>query len=59
MANYSDEEIHMLLQKAADTERERCAAIVQLAREGEIEGDLRSLISRIKGGDSIETIKSE
>lgn len=29
-------------------ERERCAAIVQAAREGEIDGDLRSIIHRIK-----------
>jgi hypothetical protein len=29
-------------------ERERCAGIVQLAREGEIDGDFRSIIHRIK-----------
>lgn len=32
---------------AIATERQRCAAIVQLAREGEIDGDLRSIIHRI------------
>lgn len=29
-------------------ERKRCADIIQLAREGEIDGDFRSLIHRIK-----------
>jgi len=33
---------------AVAAERERCAAIVQLAREGEIDGDFRSLIYRIR-----------
>lgn len=36
--------------RATMAERDRCAAIVQLAREGEIDGDLRSIISRIRSG---------
>ena len=34
-----------------DKERHRCAAIVQVAREGTIDGDPRSVIHRIKSGD--------
>lgn len=33
---------------AVTAERQRCADIVQLAREGEIDGDFRSIINRIK-----------
>jgi hypothetical protein len=32
-------------------ERARCIAILQAARFGDIDGDLRSLISRIESGD--------
>lgn len=33
-------------------ERERCASIVSAARHGEIDTDLRSLISRIRSGST-------
>ena len=40
------------MRMARDDERARCAAIVQLAREGEIDADLRSIIHRIKNPPS-------
>jgi hypothetical protein len=36
-------------------ERQRCEDIVQAARGGRIDGDLRCLISRIRGGKPVET----
>lgn len=42
------DELRAAIAKAICAERDRCAAIVQLAREGEIDGDFRSLIHRIK-----------
>jgi len=48
-----------MLDAAVAEERERCIGIVQLARLGEIDGDLRSIISRIKHGKSLEAIKAE
>ena len=45
--------------EAVMAERERCAAIVQLARHGEIDGDLRCIIARIEDGDTIAAIKAE
>lgn len=38
------------VEQAVMNERARCAAIVQRAREGEIDGDLRSIIHRIQTG---------
>ena len=37
-----------------DLERDRCIAILHRARFGEIDTDLRSLISRIKSGEPAE-----
>lgn len=44
----SADELRFAIEAALLAERERCAAVVQLAREGEIDGDFRSLIHRIK-----------
>ncbi len=43
-----NDEAVRLVQSAIDAETERCAAIVQLAREGEIDQDFRSIIHRIE-----------
>lgn len=40
-----------LVDGAIAAERERCRAIISRARHGEIDGDLRCLISRIEGGE--------
>lgn len=47
------------ISKAVRTERERCAAIVQAARAGEIDKDFRSIISRIKDGSTDHVKDSE
>jgi hypothetical protein len=47
------------LRAALAAERKRCAGIIQLARFGEIDGDLRCLISRIEGGDTLDQIAAE
>lgn len=36
------------IEAGMNAERKRCADIVQLARDGEIDGDFRSIIHRIK-----------
>ena len=40
-----------LIRLIREDERERCAAIIQAAREGKIDGDFRSLIFRIRNPD--------
>ena len=42
--------IRIGIEKAVAAERERCIAIIQRARLGEIDQDFRSIISRIKCG---------
>lgn len=42
-----------------DVERERCSGIVQLARQGDIDQDWRSVIHRIEQGDSLAEIQAE
>lgn len=44
--------------KAVDAERARCAAIVQAARAGNIDGDFRTIIHFIEDGASIDEIKA-
>lgn len=41
---------------AVDAERKRCAAIVNAARHGEVDGDFRCLRSMIEGGEPIEAL---
>lgn len=40
-------------------ERKRCVDIINLARTGDIDTDLRAIRSRIQGGDSAESIAAE
>jgi hypothetical protein len=47
------------VEQAVEDERKRCEEIVQLARFGEIDTDFRSIVGRIKNGDTIEQIKAE
>ena len=45
------DELFNHMKKATLDERARCARIVQAARHGEIDSDLRSVIHRIERGD--------
>lgn len=47
------------MEAARDAERKRCIAIVSAARFGEIDGDLRCLISRMEGGKPFPEDKQE
>lgn len=47
------------IKQLTDDERARCVAIVQAAREGEIDNDLRTIIYLIKTGEPIEEILEE
>lgn len=44
------ETMFKLVHEQVDAERERCAALVQAAREGEADTDFRSILSRIRSG---------
>lgn len=45
-----------VLTAAIGEERKRCRAIICAAREGEIDGDLRTLIYMIESGRTVEDI---
>ena len=47
------------LRTELSAERERCIGIVNLARSGEIDGDLRAIISRIRHGETLAAIAAE
>lgn len=42
---------------AVETERDRCFAIVEAARFGEVDRDFRAICHMIEGGRSLEQIK--
>ncbi len=44
---------------AVKAERARCAGIVGLSREGVLDNDLRSIISIINYGDSLDEIRAD
>jgi hypothetical protein len=48
-----------LVSNILDDERARCERIINAARCGEIDGDLRCIKSRIMGGDDFPEIKGE
>lgn len=48
-----------LVSNVLDDERARCARIINAARIGEIDGDLRSIRSRIESGDEFPEIQGE
>ncbi len=47
------------LNAAVANERRRCEGIVQLAREGIVDGDFRSIKSVIASGSTVESIRAE
>ena len=51
--------IEIELDNVRQVERKRCADIIGAARFGDIDGDLRSLISRIRSGDDTCTTKDD
>jgi hypothetical protein len=48
-----------LVAAAVKIERDRCVAIINLARTGEVDTDLRAIRSRIQGGDTPDEIAAE
>lgn len=61
-AEHAGDVERLQIEKAAeargiDAERDRCVAIVQMARMGEIDQDWRAIISIIEGGMTLEQIK--
>jgi len=46
-----------LIEAAMAEERNRCLEIVGMARGGEIDSDLRTVLHFIRGGTSIESIR--
>jgi hypothetical protein len=48
-----------LVARAIKNERERCVAIINLARTGEIDTDLRAIRSRIESGDTPDDVAAE
>ena len=51
--------IRLIQEEARAQERDRCVAIVQAARCGEIDQDFRAIISMIEGGRSVEDLIAE
>lgn len=55
MVNLS--ELQQAINAAVTAERRRCSDIVQGARQGDLDNDLRSIISMIEGGLTVAEIK--
>lgn len=59
MSNEAQDAYDRGVEAGRSAERARRAEIVQMARAGDIDQDWRSVIHRIKGGDTVEQIRAE
>ena len=58
MALDTPERIDAAISQAVDAERQRCVAIIQAVRCGELDRDYRSIVSMIEGGETVEQMKA-